>query len=577
MIQNTDVRSATSGPPMKRLQQASYPLAVRVKRRTPSRYYGRVGPNVSGQAAKACIHRAPTFGTEQARVLPPSEEGVRPGRRREAVNAIDERRLAASLRLLVAASRELATSFDYAHTLAAVGRLVVPAFAAGFAVEVDEGQIRTTLARAGQIGADTEDFALVARGNQLGVMRICQARDASYPDTGLELWPELALRVAVSVDAAQVYAREHHVADTLQRALLPERLPVDDRLTFDAAYLPGAEEAIVGGDWYDAFRLPDGRIAFSIGDVAGHGLRAAIVMGEVRQAFRAAALNPNSPSLVLERANTIVNMRTNPVMVTAIFGIADPRDGTVTYASAGHPAPLLALPCGVVQLLPKDGVPLGIVERIDATDWTFTVPPGALLTVYTDGLIEYSRDIVEGEKRLVDEVRAGIFNPDSEPARALVRRVFAERNNTDDVATLTVAAADVPSADFDFSFTALPLGVPLARRSLDRFAQQRGLDEEERFSLLTAAGEAMANAVEHAYGDALGLVRVHAHVGDDVVTVTIEDEGKWKPAQRREERGRGLPIMRALMDGVEIRTHQARTVVRLTLDLGRANGRLRAG
>ena len=87
------------------------------------------------------------------------------------------------------------------------------------------------------------------------------------------------------------------MADTLQRALLPERLPVDDRLAFDAAYLPGASEAIVGGDWYDAFRLPDGRIAFSIGDVAGHGLRAAIVMGEVRQAFRAAALNPNSPSL----------------------------------------------------------------------------------------------------------------------------------------------------------------------------------------------------------------------------------------------------------------------------------------
>jgi anti-sigma regulatory factor (Ser/Thr protein kinase) len=158
-----------------------------------------------------------------------------------------------------------------------------------------------------------------------------------------------------------------------------------------------------------------------------------------------------------------------------------------------------------------------------------------------------------------------------------VKRVFAARSNTDDVATLTVAAADVPSADFDFSFTALPLGVPLARRSLDRFAQQRGLDEEQRFSLLTAAGEAMANAVEHAYGDALGLVRVHAHVGDDVVTVTIEDEGKWKPAQRREERGRGLPIMRALMDGVEIRTHQARTVVRLTLGLARATGRLRAG
>jgi anti-sigma regulatory factor (Ser/Thr protein kinase) len=485
----------------------------------------------------------------------------------EAVTPIDERRLADSLRLLVAASRELATSFDYAQTLAAVGRLIVPAFADGFSVEVDEGEIRTTLARAGRVDAGAHDYALVARGQQLGVMRVCGATVTSDADSGLDLWSELALRVAVSVDAAQVYTREHHVADTLQRALLPERLPVDDRLAFDAAYLPGAQEAIVGGDWYDAFRLPDGRIAFSIGDVAGHGLRAAIVMGEVRQAFRAAALNPNSPSLVLERANTIVNMRANPVMVTAMFGIVDPRDGMVTYASAGHPAPLLALPCGIVSLLPKDGVPLGIVDSIGATDWVFTVPPGALFTAYTDGLIEYSRDVIEGENRLLAAAREGVVRIDAEPARALLRRIFADRDNTDDVATLTVSAADVPSTVFAFTFSALPMAVPLVRRSLERFAHGVGLDDDGRFALLTAVGEAVANAVEHAYLGPPGLVRVNANAAGDSLVVTVEDEGKWKPAQRRDERGRGLPLMRALMDGVEIRTHQARTEVRLTMAL----------
>ena len=483
------------------------------------------------------------------------------------MSAIEERRLDASLRLLVAASRELATSFDYAQTLAAVGRLVVPQFAAGFSVEVEEGEIRTTLARAGRVGAKADVFPLVARGAKLGVMRIAGAAPAAGGESALELWEELALRVAVSVDAAQVYAREHHVADTLQRALLPERLPVDDRLAFDAAYLPGAEEAIVGGDWYDAFRLPDDRIAFSIGDVAGHGLRAAIVMGEVRQAFRAAALNPNSPSLVLERANTIMNMRANPVMVTAIFGIVDPSEGTVTYACAGHPAPVLALPCGSVALLPKDGVPLGIVDQVAASDWTFTLPPGALFAVYTDGLIEYSRDLLEGERRLLDAVHDGIVYRDPEPARALLQRVFSAQPNTDDVATLTVASADVAGTAFGFTFTALPMAVPLVRRSLDRFATRLGLDADRRFSLLTAVGEAVANAVEHAYAGPLGLVRVQAQLHDDVLHVTVEDEGKWKPAQRREERGRGLPLMRALMDGVEIRTHQARTEVRLTMSL----------
>lgn len=488
------------------------------------------------------------------------------------MRAREERRVATALRLLVAASRELAASFEYAQTLAAVGRLIVPAFAAGFSVDVEEGGIRTTLARTGRLGAECEDFPLSARGRQLGVMRIAGATTPNDVESGVDLWEELALRVAVAVDAAQVYAREHHVADTLQRALLPERLPQDARLAFDAAYLPGAEEAIVGGDWYDAFRLPDERIAFSIGDVAGHGLRAAIVMGEVRQAFRAAALNPNSPSLVLERANTIVNMRTNPVMVTAIFGIVDPRDATVTYASAGHPAPILALPGGTVQLLPKDGVPLGIVDAIEASDWTFTIAPGALFAVYTDGLIEHSHDVIEGERTLLEAVRAGMAGHDSEPASALLARVFATSGNTDDAAALTVAASDARARSFTFTFTALPMAVPLVRRSLERFAERLGLDEDQRFSLLTATGEAVANAVEHAYPGPPGLVRVQAEPQDGALTVTVEDDGKWKPtpAQRREERGRGLPLMRALMDGVEIRTHQARTVVRLTMRLVRA-------
>ena len=207
---------------------------------------------------------------------------------------MEERRLAASLRLLAAASRELSASFDYAQTLAAVGALVVPDHAQGFAVEVDEGEIHTTLARSGRFDGETRVWPLVARSRTVGTMRVAAPRPDDTSE--IDVWDELALRVAVAIDAAQIYAREHHVADTLQRALLPEELPRDDHLTFDAAYLPGAQEAAVGGDWYDAFRLPDGRIAFSVGDVAGHGLRAAIVMGEVRQAFRAAALNPNAAS-----------------------------------------------------------------------------------------------------------------------------------------------------------------------------------------------------------------------------------------------------------------------------------------
>jgi anti-sigma regulatory factor (Ser/Thr protein kinase) len=451
----------------------------------------------------------------------------------------------------------------------------VPDFGMGFAVEVGvTDDDRTTVVSVGDLpkftvlpaGSASDglffDFTLVARGRELGTMRIAPSPKSSNDH---DLLDELAVRVAVAIDSAQIYAREHHVADTLQRALLPDRLPQSDHQHFDAAYLPGAEEAIVGGDWYDAFTLPDGRIALSIGDVAGHGLRAAIVMGEVRQAFRAAALNPKSPSLVLERANTIVNMRANPVMVTAIFGIVDPAASTFTYASAGHPPPILALACGTIQRLPTEGIPLGIADDIAARDWTFSMPPGSLIALYTDGLIEYSRDVIEGEERLLDALRAEVLAPSPTPARSLVRRIFATTKNTDDVAALIVTANDVPARDFRFDFTAIPIAVPLVRRALQRYASRLQLDDEQMFALITSVGEAMANAVEHAYSDAPGIVRLRIINDEGTLTITVEDDGRWKPAQKRDERGRGLPLMRALMNGVEIRTHQSMTSVRLTL------------
>jgi anti-sigma regulatory factor (Ser/Thr protein kinase) len=441
-------------------------------------------------------------------------------------------------------------------------------FAAGLAVELDEFGTHSVVYTTGPVNAGTgaTAFPLIARNRTLGALCIVKHRDIrKLDDFHRELFEELAMRIAVAIDSAQIYAREHHVADTLQRALLPERLPDHEFVRFDAAYIPATEEAIVGGDWYDAFTLPDGRIALSIGDVAGHGLRAAIVMGEVRQAFRAAALNPTSPSVVLERANTIVNMRQNPIMVTAIFGIIDPKTATITYAAAGHPAPVLALPCTMVERLPSGGIPLGIADTVEAMDWSFTIPPGAYLAFYTDGLIEHSKDVIEGEELLVEAMRAEIVDRSNAPALSLMRRVFGERKNSDDAAALFVATSDVPRSDFVFDFSAIPLAVPIVRRTLIRYATRLGLDEDRTYALITAVGEAMANAVEHAYPERPGIVRLRIANNGGTLHATIEDDGRWKQAQKRDERGRGLPLMRALMDGVEIRTNQSHTTISLTL------------
>jgi anti-sigma regulatory factor (Ser/Thr protein kinase) len=258
-------------------------------------------------------------------------------------------------------------------------------------------------------------------------------------------------------------------------------------------------------------------------------------------------------------------MRPNPIMVTAIFGIIDPATATITYAAAGHPAPVMALPCLLVERLPSGGIPLGISDSIDATDWSFTIPPGAYLAFYTDGLIEHSHDVLEGEEILVEAMRAEIRDRSGSPALSLMRRVFGERKNSDDAAALFVATSDAPRSDFLFDFSAIPLAVPIVRRTLHRYATRLGLDEDHAYALITAVGEATANAVEHAYPDRPGIVRLRVANANGKLHATIEDDGRWKQAQKREERGRGLPLMRALMDGVEIRTNQSHTTISLTM------------
>src|ERR1700722_12158020 len=154
-------------------------------------------------------------------------------------------------------------------------------------------------------------------------------------------------------------------------------------------------------------------------------------------------------------------MRPNPIMVTAIFGIIDPATATITYAAAGHPHPILALPCMLVERLPTGGIPLGIADEIDATDWSFTIPPGAYLAFYTDGLIENSKDVLEGEALLVEAMRAEIIDRSEAPALSLMRRVFGDRKNVDDAAALFVATSDTPKSEFSFDFSAIPQAVPI--------------------------------------------------------------------------------------------------------------------
>jgi anti-sigma regulatory factor (Ser/Thr protein kinase) len=406
---------------------------------------------------------------------------------------------------------------------------------------------------------------LSGRHDAVGSFVIASRACAAFDATDEKLANVLALQLANALDHSMLFQRTHRVADRLQRALLPDTFPRVPGAIFHAAYRPASAEAEVGGDWYDAFSLPDGRVAISMGDVAGHGLEAATVMGEVRHAMRSASVNEQSPAAVLQHINSVINLRKGIGMVTAIFAYYDPIRRELTYAVAGHPAPLLTITDGFSGFLPGGGMPLGVTQDIDAHDWTITLPPRCCVIFYTDGMTEYSRDILAGEARLLEAgVRSFASDPDN-PALALQERIFDAALNRDDAATLTLSCEDGQVGQ-TMLFSAIPLAAPIVRSLLHRFCDAHAIDQQRRFSLITAVGEAVANAVEHAYrGERPGYIYVRTFVDKENITVEVEDHGRWRPFQHRDERGRGIVLMHELMDRVRISSAQNRTAITLVM------------
>jgi serine phosphatase RsbU (regulator of sigma subunit) len=236
-------------------------------------------------------------------------------------------------------------------------------------------------------------------------------------------------------DSRVRYENQKRIADALQTAFLNKNLPSAPNLGLHATYIPATSDAQVGGDWYDAFELPDKRILFSIGDVAGHGLEAAVVMSRARQAIIAAALHENDPAKVLERANEAILLQESR-MVTAICGYIDPATLEIVYATAGHPPPILARPDKPSIFLAYDGLPLGIISKATYRTFLATASDGAVMVLYTDGVIEHKRDIIQGSARLLEVTRLAVDEDD--PARAIQRQIFADVSPTDDVAILTI-------------------------------------------------------------------------------------------------------------------------------------------
>ena len=289
---------------------------------------------------------------------------------------------------------------------------------------------------------------LLAAGMPLGALRFSFSKPRTILEEERVFLEALAGQCALAVERAELYEKEHTAAVTLQRSLLPGELPHVSGLSLDAKYLPKATE--VGGDWYDVFRLPDRRLAVTVGDVMGKGLLAAAGMGRVRNALRALALTDPRPAAVLAGLDRLfAATELEDYVTTVTYLVIDPETGEGQAGNAGHPPTLLLTPDALPMLDSAEaGTPLGWASP--RRQHAFRLPPGATAVFYSDGLVENRmRGLDAGLDELVSTAASAPQELLSAPGRLLqylLDNMLAGHEQDDDVTVLVmhVPAGTVP-------------------------------------------------------------------------------------------------------------------------------------
>ncbi|MFJ8570254.1 SpoIIE family protein phosphatase [Streptomyces sp. NPDC093514] len=276
---------------------------------------------------------------------------------------------------------------------------------------------------------------LVARGTVLGAVAMTRTREREpFDEQDCVLVDELVARAALNIDNARMYTLQRQAALTLQRSLTNSALPEVPGLELTGRYLPASDHD-VGGDWFDAIPLPGGRTGLVIGDVMGHGVHAAAVMGQLRTAVRTLARHDVPPAQLLRSLDAVVADLGEDEMATCVYAVHDAASGVCVIARAGHPPPAVVTPDGSITFLDgPPGTPLGAGGQDFRTE-EVRLPPGSLLVLYTDGLIEArDRDLDEGMAQLAGALRR-VDQPLEELCEGILR-LLLPRAQQDDVAVL---------------------------------------------------------------------------------------------------------------------------------------------
>jgi anti-sigma regulatory factor (Ser/Thr protein kinase) len=401
---------------------------------------------------------------------------------------------------------------------------------------------------------------LVVEGEVIGVLHVGTLTPRVFHEGDLELLQLVADRVALSIERSRLMV-QGQIAETLQRSLLPRKLPQVPGLRMAGRYLPAAEQSAVGGDWYDVIELENQCIGFVIGDVAGHGMAAATFMGQLRSAIRAYALDTVGPAEVITKVAAFSD-RMHSRMATVIYATLNLNTWEVRFARAGHPYPLLLRADGRREFLSDvGGPPLGTGGHVTYGEQAVALSAGETLLLYTDGLIERrGKQLSAGETALVDVAVAAPDEPEL-MCQAITSRLTEDIAIPDDIAVLVVQTVGLHEL-LDVEIPAEPRQLATIRQLVRRWVEANAGSDDDCAAFAIAVSEACANAIEHAYGPEHATIEVRASLVDGEAAVSIIDRGSWREP-RGGNRGRGIPIMREFMDDVAIERGPGGTMVNL--------------
>lgn len=473
-----------------------------------------------------------------------------------------------------------------AGQLRRLASMLVPRFADQASVELRDGDLVMTTtapdAPAQASGSTPDPFPpeagrtmtvpLDLGGGVHGAIRLRRSgHGPAYDSDALSVMERLADRAGVILAASRLREQEHDIAVRLQKALLPDKLIWNPNLLMEARYIAASDLLEVGGDWYDSFAWPGGQVGVVVGDVVGHNLDSAATMGRLRAATAAAARQlPPSPAAILDALEQFAQGPDGTDYATAVCAVVDPARGVLTYSSAGHPPGLVLAPGRApLRLTGAQAPPICFASAGPRTERTVTLEPGALVILYTDGLIERRHDNLDDGLDRLEQAAVTLADKDvNVVVERLVDRLTSNSPAEDDIVVACFRYTPV-LASLEHTMPARGEQLAVLRKRMRRWLDDHAISGRSQQAVLLGVGEACGNAVEHGYwGHPPGHVDVRlAHHGRHLVA-EITDHGQWRPKSgHSQHRGHGTPIMRALTMHFERDTGPAGTRVRLTFPL----------